>query len=382
MKFSTNILNLFYLVLLFSNCIQEFNPPSKGYENLLVVEAFLSNGEDAFEVKLSRSIPIDTTALIPESGATINLSDDSGEIYLLVESDVSGVYVYPGDINAQIGKSYQIHIETNTGIQYESSNVTMLETPEIDSVSFRFEERPSAGLKGVQLYVNTHDPANDTWYYRWEWEETWQFSTPYPSYNVYENGRIFVREEDINICWKSDKSTAIEFATSINLNEDIINYYPLRYVSTETDRLFWKYSINVKQYALSEESYHYWKELQKTTESLGSLFDPQPSIVVGNIYNVNDDEEVVLGFFDVSTVEEKRIFIRRSDIPPAGFPNYYSSCVDSIVTFGNIPGMLENGYFLASQLINDFGGFEYQFSTRFCIDCTLMGTNVEPDFWE
>ena len=160
-----------------------------------------------------------------------------------------------------------------------------------------------------------------------------------------------------------------------------INEYPLRYVSTNTDRLKTKYSINVRQYALSEESYNYWKELQKATESLGTLFDPQPSIVQGNIYNVNDDRETILGYFDASSVKEKRIFIRRSDLPLTRLPNNYFSCTDSLVTFRNIPEMLKTGYFLASEILNDFGGLEYQMSSRYCIDCTLAGTNVKPDFW-
>ena len=91
MKFATYILNLLYLPLLFSNCVQEFSPPAQGYQNLLVIEAFLSDSEEPFEVKLSRSIPIDTSGIIPEPGATVSLSDDSGENFLLQESEKPGV---------------------------------------------------------------------------------------------------------------------------------------------------------------------------------------------------------------------------------------------------------------------------------------------------
>lgn len=382
MRFSTYILNLFYLVLLFSNCVQEFDPPSQGYENLLIVEALLPDGDNPFEVTLSRSIPIDTSAFIPESGATISISEDSGEIYLLFESNVSGVYFYPGSINAQAGKSYQLRIKTRNGNQYESSYVTMRKTPDIEAVTFQYGEKPESDSEGMQIFVSTKDVSNETWYYRWEWDEIWQFRSAYPSYHIYENGQILERTENITTCWKADKSTSIEFATSINLSEDIIHNYPIRYVSTNTDRLNSKYSINVKQYALSEESYNYWKELQKTTESLGTLFDPQPSIVQGNIHNVSDDRETILGYFDASSVKEKRIFIKRSDLPLTRIPSNYFFCTDSLVTFRNIPDMLKTGYFLASELLNDFGGKEYQMSSRYCIDCTLSGTNVKPDFWD
>lgn len=382
MKFSNYIRSLFYLVVLFTNCVQEFDPPSQGYENVLVVEAFLSDGDGPFEVKLSRTVPIDTIALIPEEGASIRLSEQSGESYNLEESENPGIYFYPGTIGVQVGKSYRIHIETKNGRQYESTSVTMRATPEIDSVTFRYEERPTAGLKGVQIYVNAHDEQNNTWYYRWEWEETWIYYTPYRSDHVYENGQIYLRQDNINICWKSGSSTSIDVATSKNLTEDIISQYPLLYVSTNTDRLGNRYSLNVKQYALNEASYNYWIELQKVTESLGTLFDPQPATVVGNIYNINDDSEVVLGFFDASSVTEQRIYVSRRDLPPVITADYYSYCMDSVVNFNQIEEMISNGYMLAYEMPSEFGPFfVYVMSSPTCIDCTFFGTNIKPDFW-
>ena len=382
MKFSIYISKLFYLILIFSNCVQEFDPPSQGYENLLVVEAFLSDGDTPFEVKLSRSMPIDTTAFIPESGAQISLSNDAGELYNLAESQEPGIYVYNGLLNPQIRKSYQIHISTQNGNQYESSAVTMRKTPEIDDVSFRYEEKPSAGKEGVQIYVNTHDANNDTWYYRWGWDATWIFQMPYDSYLLWEDGQIKLREYRINNCFKYDRSTSIDISTSKNLTEDQISDFPLLYVSTESDRLNLKYSLNVKQYALSEEAYNYWKELQKVTENLGTLFDPQPSIVKGNIYNVNDENEVVLGYFDASSVSEKRIFINYKDLPPTRFPNNFSHCTDSIVSPGQVPAMVDTNWWMVTETVNEAGFPAFLMSSLPCIDCRLYGSITIPDYWE
>ncbi len=381
MKFFINILSLFYILLLFSNCIREFDPPSQGFQNLLVVEAFLSDSDEQFEVKLSRSTPIDTTAIIPESGANVSISNESGEQYLLQESSNKGVYFYPGAIDTQIGKSYQIHIQTGNGNMYESSPVTMRETPEIDSVTFRFEPKPAAGLEGVQIYVNTHDPANATQFYRWDWKATWQFRTAYNTLVYWDEGEIKRLEEQIYLCWSSDNSTTIELFNSNNLAEDIVADYPLLYVDTNSDRLKSKYSINVKQYALSEESYNYWRELQKATESLGTLFDPQPTIIKGNIYNIVDDGELVLGYFDVASVSEERIFIKRSDLPLTRFRNRFN-CADSIVSRGSVGAMLGDDWWLVEEVVFP-PPTTYLFADgRYCADCTLYGTNKEPDFWQ
>ncbi len=384
MKFSKYILNLFYLALLFSNCVQEFDPPAQGYENVLVVEAFLSDGQEPFEVKLSRSIPIDTSAFIPESGATVSLSADLGEEYVLVESDHPGIYVYNGLVNVQIGNAYQIHIQTINGNKYESSSVTMRDTPDIDSVSYEYENRSYDAKQGVQIYVHTHDVSNSTWYYRWEWDESWIFRSKYDSYLYWENEEIKLRDERIHECWKFGKSTSIELSTSKNLTEDRISDNPLLFITNQTDKLKVKYSVNVKQYSLSEESYNYWMELQKVTENLGSLFDPQPSIVQGNIYNINDDTELVLGYFDASAVREQRIFINRKELPPImRFPDLYAQCMDSIVSERQIPEMVNQRWGLVTETTDPITGFPaFSMAPPWCYDCTKFGTNVKPDFWE
>jgi hypothetical protein len=76
MKIFRHIYIFLSITVIFSGCISEFDPPSQDYENLLVVEAFLTNDGEPFEVILSRSTPIDTIAFIPESGANISLETE------------------------------------------------------------------------------------------------------------------------------------------------------------------------------------------------------------------------------------------------------------------------------------------------------------------
>jgi len=369
----------FYIILLmilYSNCVEEFEPSRQGYENLLVVDAFLTGGSEPFEVRLSRSVPIDTSAFVPERYANIQLESGSGESFELFEKK-PGVYNAYAVIQGQIGETYRLLINTADGKHYASEPVMMRDTPPIDEVGFDYEKRPWAGVDGVQIYVNTHDSENKTHYYRWEWDETWIFYTPYPSDIYWENG-IKPRPENVNTCWKNGSSKSIDIFSTKSLNEDRVGKFPLLFVTNETDRIRWKYSINVKQYSLSEQSYNYWKELQKSTENLGTLFDPQPSTLVGNIHNITDDKEVVIGYFDASAIQEQRIFISRSDMPNSGFPNYYAMCSDSIVQYNQIPDMMRFGYILITYEMM----IGYHMSYPSCIDCTLAGTNKKPDFWQ
>jgi hypothetical protein len=381
MRISAYITNAFIIALLFSGCIKEFEPSRLGFENLLVVEAFLSDGDEPFEVRLSRSIPIDTSAFIPESGASIDLVSEAGETNPLFESSV-GIYRTFAPVNPVVGNQYKLNIRTRGGNIYESEYVVMRPTPDIEKISTQFKEESAGNKRGVQFMVSTSDPGNNTRYYRYEYDETWTFRTPYDSYLVWENNSIQTRGENINTCWKSNKSTSVITTTSTALTNDVISDFPIIFVSTETDRLKVRYSLNVKQYSLSEASYNFWKELEKVTENLGTLFDPQPSTVEGNIFNVNNPDELVLGYFDAAAVKEMRIFVNSSDFPASSYPNYYSFCTDSIVSGGQIPEMMLIGYILVSETVTETGFPGYLMSFPYCIDCRLTGTNVKPDFWQ
>jgi hypothetical protein len=379
MRVKRYIAPLICAVLLFGSCVKEFDPPSKDFEELLTVEAFLSDEDKPFEVILSRSVPIDTSGFVPESGAGVSLIVESGESYALWESE-PGIYQYAGQINPQIGKKYKLRIQTVSGSQYESDEVTMRDTPDIGELRYEFEEKPN-GIRGVQFYLNTKDDANQTKYYKWEWDETWVIRTPYDSYLKFEDGRIQVRSENINTCYNFYKSTVIDIGTSKNLSQDVISDFPIKFVSTQSNRLKVRYSFNVKQISMSEESYTFWKELQKITENLGSLFDPQPSVVQGNIHNLNNGNEVVIGYFDAAAVKGARIFVDNRDLPTVQFPNSFQYCTDSTVSAGQIPDMVEDHYILIGETVNDAGFPAYLMSAPSCVDCRFYGTNIKPDYW-
>ena len=58
--------------------MEPFTPEVSNYENLLVVEAFLSDDARNQEIILSRSYPIDTTRVHYETGAGVWLEYASG----------------------------------------------------------------------------------------------------------------------------------------------------------------------------------------------------------------------------------------------------------------------------------------------------------------
>jgi len=384
-----------FISLFMSMCIEHFDPPLGDFEDLLVIEGLITNSAEPQKVMISRSSRIDTTHFIPENSANVRIIDDLGNEYQLLQIG-DGEYQASSEFQGTTGRTYQLFVTTEKGEIIQSDPVTMLSVPRIDSISWEISSRFNDEgdlMDGVQIYVNTHDPNNETWNYRWQWEETWEFNTRYRSELQWDpNGTVEPRPENIYTCWSTVKSQNIHIGSSDNLATDIISSEPIRYVSSsESNRLNVKYSILVKQYALSESAWYYYKQLGKMNQELGSLFAPQPTPVTGNLINITDPGIPVLGYFDASEVNEKRIFIsRKEELGEMQEYSGYKSCFNDILTFFFIPGYtpyvqgyaFERAHNPLRLFYIDVSPIGFYYSTIECSDCRLYGTNKKPVFWE
>ena len=368
------------LVIFFVQCKERFEPNlpivPQGY---LVVEGFI-NAQGPTQIKLSRTTPIDQKQNFkPELNAEIKVESDNNSVFLLTPG-IRGVYSSPALPIDQSDK-YRLRIKTKDGKEYLSEFVPVKITPAIDSLSWSQDE------KGVQIFVTTHDAQNKTTYYRWDYDETWEIHSAYPAYYRYVNGIIRPSEPndpDVYTCWKYDTSSTIILGSSAKLNQDVIYQHPLHFISNESERLGIRYSIQVKQYALDNEGYQFMEQMKKNTESLGTIFDPLPSAVKGNIHSLSNPAEVVIGYVSATTVQQKRIFVADNQLTGKRF-NMGNLCV--VDTVPNNPRILPN-YVQSSWPFNAiFSGIPpsltaYEFSSMECIDCRKRGgINVRPPFW-
>ena len=75
-------------MVLFSNsCIDEYWPELDKYENLLVVDGYISNEPGPYEVKLSLSSKVDQLTTNPVPNATVIIMDDQGVSEVLTETE-------------------------------------------------------------------------------------------------------------------------------------------------------------------------------------------------------------------------------------------------------------------------------------------------------
>jgi hypothetical protein len=377
-----------------TSCIELISPETSTAPRALVVEGSVSDEVGPYTVKLTRSNPIGTYSPTPEVGATVSVRVEHGAEYLFAE-DSPGVYLSnPANFTGTAGARYTLQIVTADGRKYESDAIELKKVPTIDSVYFeastRLADVTGDTITGVEILLDTHDSSNATTYYRWEWEEVWEIKVPYPNNYDWVVWPVLIptaerfgyevpNNRHVERCYNSTRSNGLLFSSSLGLAQDRISKYELTYVSTEGYKLNSLYSIQVKQYALDEKEYHYWSELKKLSESLGTLFDPQPYDLRGNMHSLDDPAEAVLGYFSASTISTKRLYINRSELADVKFP--YSICAQELVYIENkyVQNHIEAGYLIAA--LGDYGSGHYYLAPAECCDCRYNGVLEKPDFW-
>ena len=364
-------------------CIDPYTPDINDNQVTLVVEALISESPGVYTVTLSRSSPLNDTTTYVVTGALVSIFDNQGGIMDFDEEE-EGTYsrwIEPGEVVR--GRDYWLHVETADGEIYESDPEQLpASPPAIDSVYWEFETvgtaDPDRPLEGIRFYLDVDGEADQSRNYRWVLEETWEYhAVHYIQY--YYDGTLSKWPEPYvyYTCWKSERIPAIYIASTKALERNALKKIPLHFVSDETHRLEERYSLLVKQYSLSDRAYEYWLQVQRQNQETGGIYETQPDRIPGNIHNVNDEDEQVLGYFDLSSVSEKRIFVE--GIPNLSYPAI-PCWLDTIKDPKDTPKPVP--FFLISLSIMGSGP-PYGVGGALCFDCrTEGGDPVPPDFWK
>ena len=355
------------------------NPP-----NYLVVEGTIFSGADSTIFKLSRTVNISSDSTTnPVTGAQVSVETNNSTFSL---SELRPGYYFSPAQNLDPSQQYRLRIILADQTTYLSDFVPLKTTPPIDSIGFIIQNT------GLQLYVNAHDANNSTRYYRWAYEETWQFQAKYQSTTITNGIALMPRKANYQIfsCFAGDISSTILLGSSAKLSQDVI-HAALVFIPSTSEKVGIKYSILLRQYALTPDAFTFWTSLKTNSEQLGSIFDAQPSQINGNIHNISNPNERVFGYVSACTVQTKRIFIPHSSLPGSWNVKYpYDCSLDSLwydnpkthenqvlelIPFGS--NKVPVSYFGTSLGILGYFGTSHE-----CADCTIRGSVYQPYFWQ
>ncbi len=377
-----NILAILSMILLFA-CIKPFDPSiDSNAANTYVVSGRVSNTEGWQEVEVSLSSPIESPLYIPVPGCQVTILDDKGHVFSLEESEPGNYRVWMDQQYLIPGTSYQVRVATPGGEELESGFDRMAAGPQVDSVYYHINDvptpNPQVNLKVMQFYVDLNAKGDYSQYYKWEIVETWEYEAAHPLEYYYDGTHHVVDPPDYSkkVCWITGLVKNVFTVSTKSLSQNIYNQYPLQTVDGHTSRLGILYSTLVRQLALSEGAYNYWDQLRINSNEQGGLYEKQPFAIKGNLLNVSNPENDVLGYFYAASESTKRYFYH--DVEGIVL-DYSDQCYESVLgKFGwreYFPREYPIYYFY-----NEAGML--RILNCYCIDCRLQGgTIVKPDFW-
>jgi len=373
----SRVQTILMLPLLFAAaCVEPYYPPSENGSTVgyLVVDGFLDGVKGTGTVKLTRSVILtDYRPSAPELDAVVTVEDENGGSFSLKEG-LNGYYT--ADLNFDPASNYRLHVKTQDGSSYTSDYIQLKQSPAFDSLVWRAEDR------GIRFYVNSHDDLGKTRYYRYRYEETWEYRVAFVSHYKSVGGQPVPRKENemVTYCWDSRTSAPVLIKSTTNLTKDIVSMFPINFVDKGSRKLAITYSFLVEQRAISEDEYHFWDLIHKTNESLGGLFDPIPSQVFGNMHNDGDPNNPVLGYFSGGYTKQKRVFINFEDLPKdlqTLDPLSYTCGISDYTVNGD----QELGSQIFVEVHVPYTNLWFVTSAN-CGDCTsLGGATTKPNFW-
>ena len=293
-----------------STCISPVDLNVPDNSGLLVVEGNITTDRGPYDVRLSRSTPIgDDIVNQPVSGAAVIIFDDLGISEQLLET-TSGVYQTSiGGIQGEVGRAYSIRIEIGDQV-YESSPDTLFEGSSIDSLQLQVENVVTITDVNVELtdtqvnvLASTQDIPGAENFYQWSFKEL--------EFEIRSNitfgccNRCIVSE---NIPINSGFNTLSDNGIDGNMISDI----PVFSIIPDF-RLVNLFSILIEQRSLSPTAFNFFQLVQRNLD-VGTIFDPTLGAVEGNVENISNPDEQVLGLFYASDISEKRLLFSLFDV--------------------------------------------------------------------
>jgi hypothetical protein len=370
------------LLLLCWGCKEPFEPEVANIDHsILVVEGHIEVGGGETTISVARTRPVyDSLSHMPIHWAIVSLEAEDGSSWSL-HLQGNGDYSLLEPLSES--QDYRLRIQTD-GQTYLSNWLTPIITPEISEISFEKNEGD------VSIYVSTQGNERAQ-YFMWEYEETWIYQSPYRSSYKYDLERRDVvpltTDDQLTFrCWNWDRTRQINISSSESYQNDYIYQKELLKIGSLSEKLGERYSILVTQRAIDRDAFVFWEAIRKNSNDIGGIFSPLPSNLTGNMHNIDDPQEPVIGYITAGKSAQKRQYINRRDVDPwrIVIEDYHTCAVDTVIPRDY------NAYFVQSMFVplspyclEGGGCIGYFATTRACADCSMRGGVLErPDFWE
>lgn len=347
------------MTLLFA-CTEPVSPEFAFESGLIYVDAFISNipgssfvtvAESNFEFDFFRN------EFLSNAEVLLRNTDNGLEVTF---SEIEESYIPPEDFTVMAGESWELHITLEDGRRYKSQPETASSPVPISEIEASYDPELEFDLDandfapGHKVFITIDDPEEQDNFYFWRFRSFERLvvcercarsifrdneCVSFEEYNAQNRPGVneaaadpeytYICESD---CWRIRFNEKIEvfsdeFTNGVSGNRlrvaDVLLY-------TKNDIL-----VEMQQYALTAEGYRYFRILKDIVDNNGNFNAPPPAALLGNMVNVDDSNEFVLGRFTIGTASTASIFIDRTAIEEEPLEQVRINTESSDLFFGN-----------------------------------------------
>lgn len=307
------------LLATLSGCIDPVDLPIRQTERRLVVEGLITDEPPPYPIKLTYSGNLNRSLLIPDelaiNGAVVTVEDNLGNLTQLMQDPLNPAFYWLRDdrLRGVPGRAYTLRVTLPDGGKYVSRPEVLVPVPPVERLygEYRESDRNTTQFNTFRVYVDTRDPATPGNFYRWQamsYMPIWGYNDPQglykpslgpqPGYYAPYYGSL------TNVL--SD-----QLVNGNRITGRLMLIPPLLALGAQY--------VEVRQYSLSREAYQYWIRYEEQLARTGTLFDPQPASIEGNVRAEADTNNLALGYFGASAVSRERIIMQTDSLNYARF---------------------------------------------------------------
>lgn len=291
-----------FLLIFTPACVEPLNIDFRGERFQRVVingEMEIGDDETRLIVKLT-NLDGFTTSLQLLEGATVRVIDSSNNAFEL-ERTFQATYdntvptLQPGGINFAVGETYVLEVELRDGTVYRSTPERALDVSNVESITYRINN--NAGSQSIDYFVTANTSVNgEKNRLKWDVERTFKLT-----------------DCEDNVCFFNDQQGVRNalITAPAEINQEQVRFsiedVPIGGIALEG------HYLSVRQKSLSPGAAEYWNQVNLSINRDGDMFEPVAGKTITNLFNVNDTQELVDGYFHVSKVSIERVFVSAED---------------------------------------------------------------------
>ncbi len=321
MRTGAKLLSITICLIVVMSCTELVSLSGPETTSQLVVDGSINNLADGNWLRLSTSTPgLDAVGsnTLGQNATVFLVHEDQS--YAYEEVQPGNYFLAPELFQGQVGETYHINITTDNKRTYESDKVTIPEPVEITSTRTALVELISETDDGTPFTEYHHDVfiefANDS-KDQFIKIDNRGMAEVFVDYKLTECGlnTELPRGPAAGLnCWsfRDPISRDIQLTNNIGLikteNYEAMGVrvpfqYRARYVTTLTAN---NMSIN---------SFNFWRNVERQLRNSGGPFDPPTIPLPGNVQNMEDSDEIVLGYFHAYGTSIAHTCFDRHDVP-------------------------------------------------------------------